>query len=44
MLNRSRYRNRARFGETPGTLPQVEIVSRSGLLIISRSGAQIVAR
>ena len=44
MLNRSRYRDRARFGESPGTSPDVEIVSRSGALVLSRSGAQIIGR
>jgi hypothetical protein len=44
MLNRSRYRDRARFGENPGTSPDKEIVSRSGALVLSRSGAQIVGR
>jgi hypothetical protein len=44
MLNRSRFRDRSRFGENPGTSPEKEILARSGALVISRSGAQIVGR
>jgi hypothetical protein len=44
MLNRSRFRDRSRFGETPGTSPEKEILARDGALVISRSGAQIVGR
>lgn len=44
MLNRSRFRDRSRFGETPKTSPEKEIVARFGALIVSRSGIEIVGR
>jgi hypothetical protein len=44
MLNRSRNRDRSRSSFNPGTSLAKEIIARSGALIKSRSGAQIVGR
>ena len=44
MLDRSRSRDRSRSGFNAATSPAIEILARSGALVVSRSGAQIVGR